>query len=308
MAEPRFRYQVHPATVAYSVDAHRRSIVRLTVTARNEGAEAVACRRITIRVPSDQVTKPTTLTADPTTITVSVGDATPWAITTSGDGVCYAVPLPPATGIGPGATADLVLANVVVNTMPGPVAIAIDETVGQVTASTSVTVRKDTPVGPGGDPPVVTSFTATPTEIALGGRATIAWKVTGADTCTLSPGPVTLPSPVSGTLDVPVLRTTIFTIEALAVAGTATATAQVTVMPVAIDDFRADPPGAVPKGGPVTLRWATRFASSCTIDQGVGDVPTSGDCVVTPMQTTVYTLAAGGLQPRARIVTVEVAP
>lgn len=307
VAEPKFRYEVRPATVAYSVDDRRRSIVRLAVTAKNEGTEAVACRRITVRVPYDQITKPTTLTTDPTTITVSVGDATPWAITTSGDGVCHAVPLPPATGIAPGATAELVLANLVVNTMPGPVAIGIDETVGQVTASTSVTVTKDAPVGTGGDPPAITAFTATPAEIALGARATIAWHVTGADVCTLAPGPVTLPSPASGTLDVPVLRTTIFTLEALAVAGQASASATVTVMPTTVDGFSADPPGPVRRGTPVTLRWSTQFASSCAIDQGVGEVPLSGDRVVTPAQTTVYTLTAAGLDPQARSVTVEVA-
>jgi hypothetical protein len=77
-------------------------------------------------------------------------------------------------------------------------------------------------------------------------------------------------------------------------------------MPVRIDDFGADPPGPVRRGEPVTLRWATRFAASCAIDQGVGEVERSGERVVTPAQTTVYTLAAAGSQPQARSVTVQV--
>lgn len=307
-AATRLRYEVDPTKVPFSVDDRRRSIVTLTVTAHNDGGDAVPCSRIAIRIPSDAVPKPTTLTTDPSTVTVSVGDATPWAMATSGDGVCYAVPLPPATGIGAGGTARFVLANILVNTMPNGVDIAIDETVSGATATTTVRVTKDAPVGPGGDPPTIASFTVTPAEAALGERVTVAWQVTGADVCTLHPGPVTLPSPSTGTIQVPVLHTTVFTLEALAVGGRATASTTVTVMPVRIDDFRADPPGPVRRGEAVTLRWATRFAASCAIDQGVGEVERSGERLVTPARTAVYTLAAAGSQPQARSVTVQVAP
>ena len=292
-----------PDTVPFSA-GDKRSIVSLTITAVNDAAEPAECPRLRIAIPSDPIDKTGALTTDPTTFAVDVGDATPWAIFTSGNGTCHAVPLPPATGLAAGGRAELIVAEIVVNSVPGPVDISVFQAADEVPII--VTVTKDRPATAEGAPPRITRFEATPDRVALGTEATIGWQVTGAQSCTLAPGPVTLPSPAAGTVTLPVLHTTDFTLTALGPGGAASATRTVTVQPPEITEFAARPPGPVGPGQQVTLGWRTRFASSCSIDQGVGPVPAEGSAVVTVPATTVYTLVAAGLDQQERSLTVEV--
>lgn len=57
--------------------------------------------------------------------------------------------------------------------------------------------------------------------------------------------------------------------------------------------FAADPQSIL-LGESSTLSWATTHADSVTIDQGVGSVAVSGSLVVSPQETTTYTLTAEG--------------
>ena len=77
------------------------------------------------------------------------------------------------------------------------------------------------------------------------------------------------------------------------------------MQPVAVDSFTAAPATVTP-GEPVLLSWETAFAAACSIDQGIGPVPTSGSMVVQPQLSTTYTLTAEGRDPVTRAVTVEV--
>ena len=58
-----------------------------------------------------------------------------------------------------------------------------------------------------------------------------------------------------------------------------------------ISSFTAAPPTALP-GQPVTLAWTVTGATSVTIDNGVGEVTTRATTVVSPAQSTTYTLTA----------------
>jgi hypothetical protein len=301
---PRLDYSVRPTTVPYSADEHRRSIVALTITALNDTAEPVECPRLRILIPSAPDPLDTALTTDPTTITVDVGEATPWASFTSGDGMCHSVPLPPATGLPPGASAEFVIANIVVNTVPGTVDIDIYQAGDPVPIVRKVT--KESPTDDVGAAPRIERFDVAPAQVALGGEVDVAWEVTGAHACTLAPGPVTLPSPAAGTVRLPVIHTGDFTLRALGAGGSASRTHTVTVMPAEIAEFASVPPGPVAPGQPVTLRWRTRFASSCSIDQDVGPVAAVGETTVTVARTTVYTLVAAGLDQQQRSLTLEV--
>jgi hypothetical protein len=78
------------------------------------------------------------------------------------------------------------------------------------------------------------------------------------------------------------------------------------VRPAEITEFTSQPPGPVGPGQQVTLGWRTRFASSCSVDHGVGPVPAEGSAAVTVPATTVYTLVATGLDQQERSITVEV--
>jgi hypothetical protein len=302
-AAQRLKCSVTPETVPFSA-GDKRSIVSLTITAVNDAPEPAECPRLRIVIPSDPIDKAGALTTDPTTFTVDVGDATPWAIFTSGNGTCYAAPLPPATGLPAGGKAEFIVAEIVVNSMPGPVDISVFQAADEVPIIVRVT--KDRPATAEGAPPRITRFEATPDQVALGAEATIGWEVTGAQSCTLAPGPVTLPSPAAGLVTLPVLHTTDFTLTALGAGGAASATRTVIVQPAEITAFAAQPAGPVGSGQQVTLGWRTRFASSCSIDQGVGPVPAEGSAVVTVPATTVYTLVAAGLDQQERSITVEV--
>jgi hypothetical protein len=304
-ADQRFAYSVQPRLVACSVDHQQRSTVSLTITAANLGAKPVDCPRLRISIPSDSIDKEKTLTTDPTTITVDVGEATPWAIFTNGDGVCYAVPLPPATGIAAGGSAEFIISNIVVNTIPGTVDITILQA-PDPPLSASVQVTKERRPAEVSAAPQIVRFDVTPGEVALGDSVDVAWEVTHAQACTLAPGPVTLPSPVSGAVRLPVIHTTNFSLRALGTGGSATATRTVIVSPVEISEFASIPPGPVTPGQAVTLRWQTRFASSRSISQGIGAVPPAGEKVVTVTRTTAYTLTAAGLDQQERTIVVEV--
>jgi len=57
--------------------------------------------------------------------------------------------------------------------------------------------------------------------------------------------------------------------------------------------FHADP-SAIPAGGSSTLTWQVSNATAVSIDDGIGLQPVSGSLLVTPLETTTYTLTANG--------------
>jgi hypothetical protein len=61
--------------------------------------------------------------------------------------------------------------------------------------------------------------------------------------------------------------------------------------PPAISSFGAGPP-TIAAGESSTLRWSVVGATTVSIDQGIGNVALSGERVVMPSATTVYTLTA----------------
>lgn len=295
-------YTIDPPKIDYSVSETQESIVTLTITATNRTGKPLACSDIAVGIPVGFGAG--ALTEDPTTITTAPGPTTPWAIG-GGAGTWVAVPLPPATSVDAGASVAFEFGSIVVNKAPGPVSLDITEHADRIrTGSVSVTKSDPAPVG---STPVIRSFTASPVEVAQDGPSTLAWQVSDAQQLVLYPGPVNLPDPQEGTLPVNPHDTTVYTITALGAGGQAQAAATVTVMPVSIESFTAQPATPVPPNTPVTLRWTVRFATDCAIDQGIGPVPSSGSCEVTPTQTTVYTLAALGANPQSASVTVLVA-
>lgn len=299
-----FTYAVTPASVHYSdasVSPVRWNTVSLTITATNQAGRFVPCPRIafTVGLGSGQGA----LTNDPSTVGTAPGPRTPWFVG-GGEGRWVALPLPPATGLAAGEQVSFQLHGVVVNTVPGPVSITIEEHTDRV-RETLATLTKEGRAPIGGIP-TIGLFTATPAEVAYGGFAQLTWAVADAAAAEVLPGPIPLADPAGGSLTLPVTRSTIFRLRATGPGGQAEADAVVAVAPVSIGPFTADPPESSGPGAPVWLDWSTRFASHCAIDQGVGPVPTGGRVEVRPDRTTVYTLTASGLQPRSAAVTVTV--
>ena len=79
-------------------------------------------------------------------------------------------------------------------------------------------------------PPVISSFTASPSYIQSGQTAVLTWTVTDAATVNLSPGIGSVPS--SGSYSVTPSYTTTYTLTATNVDGSVTASTTVTVAPV----------------------------------------------------------------------------
>ena len=189
---------------------------------------------------------------------------------------------------------------------------AIDNGVGGVQTSGSVLVSPSqtttytlTVTGPGGastrqvtvsvgqNLPIISSFTASPPTIAPGQSSTLAWSSTGGTTATIDNGIGAVP--VSGQWTVSPTMSTTYTLTVSNAGGAVTKQVAVTVtagVPV-IADFSASPSTITP-GQSSTLAWSSTGGTTATIDNGIGAVPTSGSRIVSPAQTTTYTLGVTG--------------
>jgi hypothetical protein len=303
VAETVFEYGVEPVAVAYSGGERELSVVTLTLSATNRSGRDVVCPEILVSIPTGTTSDDLVLDGD--IVTAGPDSRTPWTACLAGQGLWRLVPLPPAVGLADGQRAAFVLSNVVVNHVAGRPAIRIEERTDHV-RSTAVVVDKSERSHHGGERPVVRQFAADPTQVALGANVTLSWRVDYALSGVLEPDGVALADVTQGSVNLPVFESTVFTLVAVGAGGSTLAPAPVTVMPVEIQSFTAQPQDVEPDA-PVTLSWFTHFASGCSIDQGVGPVPRSGQTIVRPRRTTIYTLRADGLNPRTRAVTVTVA-
>lgn len=148
---------------------------------------------------------------------------------------------------------------------------------GGVTAQTTATVNI-----------LTVSLTASPTTIGAGQSATLSWNSANATGVSIDQGigPQTAPS---GSITVNPAATTTYTITATN--GSATATAQATVNAPLSVTLTAKPANITP-GQQSTLSWNARGATSLSIDNGVGPVTGQTSAVVSPAQTTTYTITA----------------
>lgn len=133
--------------------------------------------------------------------------------------------------------------------------------------------------------PVILSFGASPACVMPGAEVTLSWSSRCATHCTLSgPGPVD----TQGSIRVPVLETSRFTLTASNGAGSEHAQMSVSTDPfVKLDGA---PTCTWNPGDPVTLRWSSAAVTSCSIDNGIGEVALDGSMVVYPTEATTYML------------------
>jgi hypothetical protein len=146
--------------------------------------------------------------------------------------------------------------------------------------------------------PVITLYDADPLTITAGESVTLRWAVTDATAVSIDQGIGDVA--LTGSRAVSPVTTTVYTLVATGSGGrTAVATVEILVsvqssstagLPV-IRSFTANPPD-VHVGTACTLTWDVSNATSLTMDQGIGSVPTSGSKSVTPSVTTNYTLTA----------------
>ncbi len=138
--------------------------------------------------------------------------------------------------------------------------------------------------------PTIGLFEVKPTMIIAGEQATIQWDIKGAtSSVSISPGIGNVPA--SGTKTVSPGSTTIYTLAASNLGGSARSTATLTVTgpPPTIDNFSFNP-DTISSGQSATLSWGVSNATSVSINPEIGNVEPSGTREVSPHETTAYTL------------------
>jgi hypothetical protein len=142
--------------------------------------------------------------------------------------------------------------------------------------------------------PIVNSFTATPTAVASGTPATLAWDVTNATAVSISPNVGSVSA--RGSKAVTVTTTTDFVLTAVNGAESVTRTARLTVIgdgpagsPV-IASFTGTP-ATIESGQSSTLSWSVTGATTITVTPP-GNTVTGSTLTVSPTQNTTYILSA----------------
>ena len=154
--------------------------------------------------------------------------------------------------------------------------------------------------------PPTAKLTASPTTITVGNSATLTWSTTNATSVSIDNGIGTVAA--SGSTTVSPTSTTTYTLTATGSSGTVTATATVTVQTLMPTAKLTASPSSITAGQTSTLTWSTTNATTVSIDQGIGAVSPSGTTVVSPTNTTQYTLTAtgtGGTATASTTVTVQ---
>jgi hypothetical protein len=150
----------------------------------------------------------------------------------------------------------------------------------------------------------ILDFRADPDQLPKGASTRLSWIVLGASRAVVNPGRHQV-APDHGTLDRPVTDDTTFILVASSPTRSDSQERPVDVMPVEITSFAAAP-AVIALGNSATLSWATRWASGCTIDPGIGPADLSGSEAVKPPVSTTYRLRADGRDPREVWATVGV--
>ena len=169
--------------------------------------------------------------------------------------------------------------------------------------------------------PTIVSFTTDYDSLIAGTTATLSWEVSDAVTVTLDHdiGEV---DPF-GSYDISPSETTTYTLTASNSAGSDTAEVTIEVMPFGMHDplfngiiipppsivhFSADKSGMT-EGISATLSWEVSGIATVTIEPDIGEVDKTGSYVVSPTETTTYTLTAGNVSGSvAETVTIKVRP
>ncbi len=247
-----------------------------TLTATGTGGSVTCPVTVTVSTPTP-APKCDSFTATPTSINQGQSSTLTWATTN-------ATTVTINNGIGSVAVDGT---RTVSPTVTTTYTLTATGTGGTVTCPVTVTVI------PAPDAPKCDSFTATPASINRGASSVLAWATTNATTVTINNGIGSVA--VDGSMTVSPIQTTTYTLTASGTGGTVTCPVTVTVIqpdPVPTCDSFTAAPATINRGESSTLTWTTTNATTVVINQGIGSVAVDGTRLVTPTQTTTYTLTA----------------
>ena len=241
-------------------------------------AGLTSCTQPTPTTPQIPMPVISSFSASPSAITA--GNSTSLSWVTSG---ATSVTIMPGNFSSTSASSSLALSPTASTTYT----LTATNTSGSTTATVTVNVSEPSL-------PTISSFTASPTGINLGGISTLSWVTTGAATITIAPGTFASTSS-TGTENVSPEATTTYVLTATNAAGSATATATVTLTAATvptISSFTASPT-SINSGQTSTLSWVTSGATSIGITPGTyTSTNANGAITVSPSATTTYTLTA----------------
>ncbi len=138
----------------------------------------------------------------------------------------------------------------------------------------------------------IATFIAEPKFILKGEASTLSWKTENADSIQIQPeiGVVA----ANGSMEVSPLQSTVYTLTATGKEGEVSRQVEIEVRhPLPKIRISAEPETVLP-GESAILAWSTQNAASCSLDNGIGKVPTSGNMTVFPLTDTAYTMTAVG--------------
>ena len=147
-------------------------------------------------------------------------------------------------------------------------------------------------------PVIIKSFNADPKEINARGQTTLTWTALNAETCKITAPGVNFDNlPLQGNKTVTITEDTVFTLTATSLAGTnQQLNTSVTVYPVKITSFIANPAIGARIGDSVNLSWVTQSATSLSLNGSLisNDLIDQGNKDIEPTSTTTYKLVATG--------------
>ncbi len=155
----------------------------------------------------------------------------------------------------------------------------------------------------------IVRFQASPDRIRPGQMSTIDYQVLNADTVTITE--IGTVDPRNGSRNVTPARTTQYRLTARGPSGEATATTTITVEESPAAQFLTctATPANITAGESSTINYSTANADTVMISGGIGSVATAGNRVVSPTETTTYTVTATNARgPVTCQVTVQVMP
>jgi hypothetical protein len=140
--------------------------------------------------------------------------------------------------------------------------------------------------------PSIVTFQANPAVITAGQSATLVWNASGTSSVSIDQGLGAVPA--AGSQVVFPTVTTVYTMTASNLAGATSKSIVISVNPAPIVINIDVNPAVINSGVSAALIWSVSNANSVSIDQGIGSVPLTGNKLVSPTDTTTYTLTASG--------------
>ncbi|MEL6862767.1 MAG: hypothetical protein AAFP19_00040 [Bacteroidota bacterium] len=280
----KYTVTTNPSPLYFTRDTLNPSITSILIAVTPDGTEDVPCNGIQFAIQLGAEDKDLT-TANNELSIVPESLQTTWSMVRFSPGIYRAYPIAPTTTIKAGEVLTFQLQGILVNEKAG---------------STLLGIVANLPGGPDSDNITLTkvrsnleinSFDASPQAIYPGNFSQLSWTTTAASSVTILPeGPPSLPT--NGTLEVSPNVATTYYLTVFGEGPSITQSFPIQVIRAKIIEFTSTD-NSIDPGQPVLLKWNVQDAANIEISPGgYTNLPAIGELVVSPQQTTAYSLKA----------------